>query len=155
MTHSGLEAVFLANRQRLLGFLAAHGAGDAAEDLLQELWLRVSAAKAGPIAQPLSYLYRAANNLMLDRYRSVRQAAQRDADWTEAATTAPGRSDEPSGERRMISREQLEIAQATLDAPPRSSAATDSTGSPSAISHAKWASASAPWKAICGVPIGR
>ena len=118
MTHSGLEAVFLANRQRLLGFLAAHGAGDAAEDLLQELWLRVSAAKAGPIAQPLSYLYRAANNLMLDRYRSVRQAAQRDADWTEAATTAPGRSDEPSGERRMISREQLEIAQATLDGRP-------------------------------------
>jgi len=116
MTHSGLEAVFLANRERLLGFLAAHGAGDAAEDLLQELWLKVSTAKAGPIAQPLSYLYRAANNLMLDRYRSVRQAARRDADWTEAATTAPGRSDEPSGERRLISREQLEIAQATLDA---------------------------------------
>lgn len=116
MTHSGLEAVFLANRQRLLGFLTAHGAGDAAEDLLQELWLKVSAAKAGPIAQPLSYLYRAANNLMLDRYRSVRQAARRDADWTEVATTAPGRSDEPSGERRLISREQLEIAQATLDA---------------------------------------
>ena len=116
MSGSGLEAVFLANRERLRGFLAAHGAGDAADDLLQELWLKLSSAHTGPIAQPLSYLYRAANNLMLDRYRATQAAAQRDADWTETATTFPGRSDEPSGERRLISREALELAQATLDA---------------------------------------
>lgn len=116
MNGTGLEAVFLSNRDRLLAFLRAHGAGDAAEDLLQELWIRVSAAPAGPIAQPLSYLYRAANNLMLDRYRSQQQATKRDQDWTEAATTIPGQSDEPSTERRLIAREQLRLAQATLDA---------------------------------------
>lgn len=116
MNSTGLEAVFLSNRARLLGFLRSHGAGEAAEDLLQELWLKVAAAPDGPIAQPLSYLYRAANNLMLDRYRSQAQAAKRDQEWTEAATAVPGRSDEPSSERRLIAREQLRLAQEALDA---------------------------------------
>lgn len=116
MSSTGLEAVFLANRDRLLAFLRAHGAGDAAEDLLQELWIKVSTAPTGPIAQPLSYLYRAANNLMLDRYRSQQQATRRDHDWTEAATTVVGQSDDPSTERKLIAREQLRLAQAALDA---------------------------------------
>lgn len=116
MSDTGLEAVFLANRDRLLGFLRAHGAGEAAEDLLQELWLKIAAAPTGPIAQPLSYLYRAANNLMLDRYRSLNQAAKRDQDWSDAASTVTGQSDEPSSERKLIAREQLATAQRTLDA---------------------------------------
>jgi RNA polymerase sigma-70 factor (ECF subfamily) len=116
MSDTGLEAVFLSNREKLLGFLRAHGAGDAAEDLLQELWIKVIAAPTGPIAQPLSYLFRAANNLMLDRYRSQQQATKRDHDWTEAATTLPGMSDDPSTERRLIAREQLSIMQRTIDA---------------------------------------
>lgn len=116
MNSTGLEAVFLSNRDRLLAFLRAHGAGDAAEDLLQELWLKIAAAPGGPIAQPLSYLYRAANNLMLDRYRSRQQATKRDHDWTDAATTVPGQSDDPSSERRLIAREQLRLAQQALDA---------------------------------------
>jgi len=116
MNSTGLEAVFLSSRTRLLAFLRAHGAGDAAEDLLQELWIRISSAPSGPVAQPLSYLYRAANNLMLDRYRSQQQAAKRDQDWTDAATTVPGQSDAPSSERRLIAREQLRLAQQALDA---------------------------------------
>lgn len=115
MSGTGLEAVFLSNRDRLLAFLRAHGAGDSAEDLMQELWIKVSSAPSGPIAQPLSYLYRAANNLMLDRYRSQAQATKRDQDWTEAATSIPGQSDDPSTERRLIAREQLRLAQAALD----------------------------------------
>src|SRR4051812_42918627 len=39
---NGLGAVLLANRDKLLRFLRAHGAGDAADDLLQELWIRVT-----------------------------------------------------------------------------------------------------------------
>ena len=116
MSSTGLEAVFLSNRDRLQAFLRAHGAGDATEDLLQELWLKIAAAPTGPIAQPLSYLFRAANNLMLDRYRSQQQATKRDHDWTEAATTLPGQSDDPSSERKLIAREQLRLAQAALDA---------------------------------------
>ena len=117
MESSGLEAVFLASRNQLLRFLAAQGAADAAEDLLQELWIRVSANAGGPIASLLSYLYRAANNLMLDHYRSKRQATRRDIAWTEATgATVAGRSDEPSSERVLISREQAALADAALEA---------------------------------------
>ena len=121
MTQAGLEAVFLASRDRLLRFLAAHGAGDAAEDLLQELWIRIAASPPGPIAAPLSYLYRAANNLMIDRHRAARQQAQRERDWSEVAgATRPGQSDEPSGERALIARDALRVADRALDAlPPR------------------------------------
>ena len=116
MPPSGLEAVFLANRGPLLRFLAAHGAGDAAEDLLHELWLKIAAAPAGPIDSPMSYLYRAANNLMLDRYRSERQATRRNQDWTDVVgATVPGRSDAPSSERVLIAREELARVQAGLE----------------------------------------
>jgi RNA polymerase sigma factor (sigma-70 family) len=117
MEPDGLEAVFLASRAQLLGFLRAHGAGEAAEDILQELWLRVRDARTGPIAQPLAYLYRAANNLMLDRYRSERQATSRDRNWVEATGGSTSeRSDAPDSERVLIGRETLERVRATLSA---------------------------------------
>jgi RNA polymerase sigma-70 factor (ECF subfamily) len=116
MSNTGLQAVFFANRDRLLRFLVAHGAGDAAEDVLQELWIKVSTSAVGPVAQPLSYLYRAANNLMLDRYRSVRQATRRESDWSAAETDGADRAQDPVGERPLIAREHLHIVQEALDA---------------------------------------
>lgn len=106
----GVEAVLLANRVRLLGFLEARGAGDAAEDIFQELWMRVTERSSGPIADPLSYLFRAANNLMLDRYRSARQAGLREQAWGEA-TAAAG----PSAEHALLSREELAGVERTID----------------------------------------
>ena len=117
MTANGLEAMFLGNRDVLLRFLRARGGGDAAEDLLHELWLRASMAETGPIAEPLSYLYRVANNLMLDRYRSSVRAQRRDQDWSDSAGgTIAGVSDEPSAERALIARERLREAEETLAA---------------------------------------
>jgi len=116
MTESGLKAVLLANREKLLRFLTSHGAGDAAEDLLQELFIRIATATHGPVAQPLSYLYRAANNLMLDRYRSVQQAAKRDSDWASVATSGSEEAEDPNAERPIIAREHLRLAEERLDA---------------------------------------
>ncbi|MBB3035437.1 RNA polymerase sigma factor [Alteriqipengyuania lutimaris] len=104
--HDGLEAVFLANRDALLRFLAARGAGDDAEDILHEVWLRITQVQAGPIAAPLAYLYRAANAAMIDRYRSARQAELRDAAWSEGHGGAMlGVSDSPSAERVVAGRQ--------------------------------------------------
>ena len=116
MTVGGLEAVFLEHRETLLRFLRARGAADTAEDLIQELWLRASAAQTGPIAEPLSYLYTVANNLMLDRHRSASRAQRRDHDWSETATTIPGVSDSPSAERMLIARDRLRRVEAALSA---------------------------------------
>ncbi len=110
MDSSGLEAVFLANRPTLLRFVASLGAGEAAEDVVHELWLRIRSAPTGPIASPLSYLYRMANNLMLDRHRALRQAERRDRDWTE---TMSG-SEAPSAERVLIGRQHAALVDDAL-----------------------------------------
>lgn len=107
----GIEGVLLANRSQLIRFLAVRGAGDAAEDMFQELWMRLANRPTGPIADPLSYLYRAANNLMLDRYRSARQAHLREQAWGELSADG-----QPSAETSLISREQLAKVEATIDA---------------------------------------
>lgn len=114
---AGLQAAFLAHRDRLLRFLAARGAGDAAEDLLQELWLKIAAGRTGPVSSPLSYLFRAADTLMIDRYRSARQAERRERAWHEAndGSTA-GASDAPSVERHLIGREQARLVEQALAA---------------------------------------
>lgn len=114
MEPAGLEAVFLANRARLVRFLQAHGAGEHAEDLVQELWIRIAGAGTGPVAQPLSYLYRAANNLMLDRFRSARASTQRDQAWGDAATTVPGQADTPAQDRVLIAHEEVRLVASTL-----------------------------------------
>jgi RNA polymerase sigma factor (sigma-70 family) len=119
MEPTGLEAVFLANRTALLGFLRAHGAVEDAEDVLHELWLRVRTAPTGPIAAPLAYLYRAANNLMLDRYRAARQASMRDTAWSELAQLDQA----PDAERLVSARGELAaVAAALAELPPRAAA---------------------------------
>jgi len=63
----GLRAVLRDQRGAILRFLAARsGSADLAQDLFQELWLRLDNADQGPVANPVAYLMRAANNLMLD-----------------------------------------------------------------------------------------
>lgn len=116
MKTSGLEAVFMENRAALLRFLRARGAGEGAEDLLQEMWIKASAGASGPIADPLSYLYRIANNLMLDRRRADVRGQKRDQAWHDLAGGELGVSDAPSGERVLIAREQLAAADAALKA---------------------------------------
>lgn len=98
----GIDAVLLAHRAALLRFLAAHGTPDEAEDLFHELWLRVIQAPTGPIGNPLAYLYRAANNLAIDRHRARRQAQAREQAWGESRDGA-----EPAADRQLISRQEL------------------------------------------------
>ncbi|WP_327196954.1 sigma-70 family RNA polymerase sigma factor [Sphingopyxis sp. Root214] len=107
----GIEGVLLANRDRIVRFLEVRGAGDAAEDLFQDLWMRLTDRRTGPIADPLPYIMRAANNLMLDRYRSARQSDLRDKAWGEAAA-----AESPSTETSLISREQLALVETAITA---------------------------------------
>lgn len=107
----GIEGVLLANRTRIIRFLEVRGAGDTAEDLFQDLWMRLTDRRTGPIAEPLSYVMRAANNLMLDRYRSARQSELRDKAWGEAAA-----QHSPSTEASLISRQQLALVETAITA---------------------------------------
>ena len=80
----------------------AHGAGDAAEDLLQELWLKAAGGISGPIASPRSYLFRAATNLMIDRRRSEAQQSRRERDWSDLSDRLPGSPANDPGPERLI-----------------------------------------------------
>lgn len=111
-----LEEAYLAHRPRLLRFLRARGAGEAAEDLAQELWLRLAAASDREAASGLAYMMRAADRLMIDRYRSHRQSTLRDAAWAEAQ---PGLADNiapaPGPEREIAARQQVALVQQALE----------------------------------------
>ena len=104
MPPTGLETIYLANRDRLVRFLKARGAGDAAEDLVHDLWINVSTRADGPIANPAAYLFRAADLLMIDRYRSRRQAERRDQAWEDHRH--PFDSAVPSPEREVSARQE-------------------------------------------------
>src|SRR3546814_2826315 len=73
--------------------------------------MRLTDRRMGPIADALPYIMRAANNLMLDRYRSARQRDLRDKAWGEASATHS-----PSSECALISREQLTLVEAAIAA---------------------------------------
>ncbi|MBU1756244.1 MAG: RNA polymerase sigma factor [Alphaproteobacteria bacterium] len=120
-SNSGLQGVLLDNRERVLRFLVARGAGEDAEDLYHELWLRMGRRPAGPIAAPLSYIFSAANALMIDRYRSVSQARRRERDWVETTSDASsGVSDQPSVDRVIMGRQQARLVdEALAGLPPR------------------------------------
>ncbi|HXG81690.1 MAG TPA: RNA polymerase sigma factor [Sphingomicrobium sp.] len=121
MQHQGLQQIFEEQRGQLLRYLRAHGAGEAAEDLLQELWLKLAATPAGPIANPRNYLFRAATNLMIDRRRSEAQAKRREREWSDAADRLPDSpANDPGAERQLQGRQALELVEAELaKLPPR------------------------------------
>ncbi len=121
MQHHGLQQIFEENREQLLRYLRAHGARDAAEDLLQELWLKVAASPPGPIAAPRNYLFRAATNLMIDRRRSEAQAQRREIEWSGLADRLPGSAaNDPGPERSLDGRRRLALVEAELaKLPPR------------------------------------
>lgn len=124
MVDSGLSAVLNVNRGALLRFLRARGAGDDAEDVLQELWLKIERLEGvGPIADARAYLFRMADNLMHDRVRTIVRRADREQAWSAASYSATGQDDAPSAERVLAARQRLrriELALATLG--PRSQA---------------------------------
>jgi RNA polymerase sigma-70 factor (ECF subfamily) len=112
---TGLSAIFLANRTALLRFVRARGAGDDAEDLLQDMWMKLEAKDLGPISDPLPYLYRMANNMMLDRYRSTARRERREQHWAEGAGgVMADPSEDIAVDERLIVAQQLQEAQAVL-----------------------------------------
>ncbi|WP_264394200.1 sigma-70 family RNA polymerase sigma factor [Porphyrobacter sp. ULC335] len=114
---AALQQAYLANRERLVRFLRARGAGEAAEDLAQDLWLRLSSGPDPVAAAGLGYMMRAADRLMIDRYRAERQGALRDKAWAESQ---PGLSDNiapaPGADRTIAARQQFALVDDALAA---------------------------------------
>jgi len=82
-TRSPLAEAYWRRRADLLRLFAARsGARDEAEDLLQELFLKIDAIDAASIANPDAYLFRLAMNLMVDHQRRRISRQRRERLWS-------------------------------------------------------------------------
>jgi RNA polymerase sigma-70 factor (ECF subfamily) len=117
MPAQSLQTLFMASRPALLRFMQLRGvSADEAEDLAQDLYLKLEDLTVGPIAEPRAYLYRMAENLLLDRRRAAIRRARREEQWSQAGTdlqTSPG-DPATAADDALIARQQLHIIQSAL-----------------------------------------
>lgn len=120
-----LLAVYLEKRPNLVRFLAARlGALEAAEDVAQDLYLKVSGMEAVEgVQNPMALLYRMGANLMLDRLRRDRRAAVREDAWLKTERTTLGGEDvvdHPPADEALAARQRLaQLVEGLETLPPR------------------------------------
>ncbi len=122
---TGLHQLYDDHRLDLRRFLVARTGSIAdADDVLQEMWIRLNATLSGPVANGRAYLFRMAQNLVLDRLKKERRRGVRDGHWltvehgTSAVALEPV-DPAPDADRLLIGREaaqRLAIAIAALPA---------------------------------------
>ena len=118
-------AAYLSRRANLVRFFAARtGSLTTAEDLAQELYLKVAGRPDGIAAEnPVALLYRIATNLMLDRARGEMRSAARDTAWTETESTRLGGEavvEAPAADEAVASRQRLrQLVEAVAELPPQ------------------------------------
>lgn len=115
----------MARRANLVRFFAARaGSHAAAEDLAQELYLKL-AARSEPLEaeNPTALLYRIALNLLRDRARGEMRSAAREADWRNAHhATVAGEdvADDAPADEAAASRQRLrQLVEAVAELPPQ------------------------------------
>jgi len=109
----------LANRDALLRFLSARlRDADAAEDVLQEVYIRISNANLPhTIENPVGFLYRMASNLSLDHIRKHKQQRIRDKTWSEVNTEHDGNggfAHFPDADNVLMAKERLAVVTKAL-----------------------------------------
>lgn len=117
-----LLAAYFERRDELRRFfLARTGSPAEADDLLQDLYLKVADAAPPDLRSPGAYLYRLAANVMLDRMRQQRRSAARDGAWREVNTTISASeavNEEPDAEAALAARQRLERVLAAVESLP-------------------------------------
>lgn len=129
-THAetGLHKLYDDHRSDLRRFLVARTGSTAdADDVLQEMWIRLNATLSGPVANGRAYLFRMAQNLVLDRLKKERRRGARDGHWltVEGGTSsfAPEPVDPaPDAERLLIEREAAQRLATAIAALPAGAA---------------------------------
>jgi len=119
-----LEA-FLQKRESLLLFLAARTRSmSAAEDLIQDLYLKVASVEPEVVVRaPVPLLYRMAANLMVDQVRSVQRTSRRNGQWRMATHAIVGGEDVTSdlpADEVVVAKERVRLlADAVAALPPK------------------------------------
>lgn len=113
---------YLGNRTGLENFLRSRFSHEVdAEDAIQELWMRIERVNDEEVRDPLSYLFKMANNLAIDRKRSRQMQSRRERAWMETRIQRVANDTidaEPNAERILLSRERLREVERILDSLP-------------------------------------
>lgn len=88
---SPLLAAYLQRRGQLIGYFQVRlGSREAAEDLVQDLFVKIAQLPAATIDHPDAFLFRVGANLMFDRMKHALRARKHDAAWQGAHTRIEG-----------------------------------------------------------------
>lgn len=120
---SPLLAHYLAKREDLKRYFTLRlRSPEAAEDLVQDMYLKISGAPPGEIDNPSAFLFRLGSNLMLDRLKSQRRSTARETGWRAVTvSTLAGHdvADEPAADAAAAARQRLgQMIEALNDLPP-------------------------------------
>lgn len=109
---SPLVGAYLQKRADLLRYFTMRlNSEAAAEDIVQDIYLRIVSANVGVVDNPSAYLYRLGTNLMLDRLKQQRRSALRDDAWHDTRHVRVGGEDmanDPSAEDAVAARQRLQ-----------------------------------------------
>jgi RNA polymerase sigma factor (sigma-70 family) len=117
---SGLMAIYLSKRGAIERFLISRlGSKDDAEDVLQDLFLKLDRIEASQEVKNLgAYLFKMALNLAHDYRRERSRARTRDGDWVEAQYVMAGTepvADIPSAEAGYQAKQRLAAVRTAID----------------------------------------
>jgi RNA polymerase sigma factor (sigma-70 family) len=86
-----LVTAYLERRADIVRYFRARLRSDAAaEDLVQDIYLKVCGLPPAEIGNPGAYLFRIGANLMFDRIKVERRGQRREAEWRQVNTEGPG-----------------------------------------------------------------
>jgi RNA polymerase sigma-70 factor (ECF subfamily) len=114
-----LLAAYLERRDDLVRFFTRRlRSGAAAEDLVQDIYLRIATIEPGiEVRNTAAYLYRLGSNLMLDKIRGEQRRAARDHNWRDSHRTLLGAeavSEDPPADHAVAARQHLEAVVAVV-----------------------------------------
>jgi RNA polymerase sigma-70 factor (ECF subfamily) len=113
--HHGLSRLYHDHRADLLRLLVARtGERSEAEDLLQDLWLKIQHQPPVEVQHARAYLFRMAQNLVVDRLRARQRRMARERRWSDEATDfAPSAHEQvdraQTTEQVMLDREEIAV----------------------------------------------
>lgn len=118
-----LVAVYLERRADLERYFRVRlRSVEAAQDLVQDIYLKIVRRPAEPVDNPTAFLYRLGTNLMLDRLKRERRQVRRAEAWRELHGEQTGGetlADDPSADDALAARQRLEhIIAAVKELPP-------------------------------------
>ncbi|MDK4807536.1 MAG: sigma-70 family RNA polymerase sigma factor [Novosphingobium aromaticivorans] len=122
-TTQGLEALYRLHRAELLRFLIARtGDPEEAEEILQEVWIKLKRGGISPVSNGRAYLFKMSQNLVVDRLREKQRRMRRERIWMDDLVGSGSKEHPtdrtPNAEEALLDREEAARLQAALETLP-------------------------------------